>query len=152
MATFSVGGGRQGYLNFLLTAQPSRRRQLQALIIGYRTRDSSRSSREPIGARRFGHRDKVVSVEPDGEGDVISLTTTSGNYVAWGYASRNCDDEFVQTAMVRRTFVFARDAHVEHLHPNWAKGKWDTTYARGQAGFSEDRALYERRKHLWLGR
>jgi hypothetical protein len=31
-----------------------------------------------------------VSVEPDGEGEVISLTTTTGNYVAWGYASKNC--------------------------------------------------------------
>lgn len=39
---------------------------------------------------RFGVDDRIVDVVPDGEGEVVSLTTTTGNYVAWGYASKNC--------------------------------------------------------------
>lgn len=39
---------------------------------------------------RFSTPDEIVSIEPDGEGEVIGLTTTTGNYVAWGYASKNC--------------------------------------------------------------
>lgn len=34
--------------------------------------------------------DKIVNIEPDGEGEVVSLQTETGNYVAWGYASKNC--------------------------------------------------------------
>lgn len=33
--------------------------------------------------------DEVVAIEPDGIEDVYALTTTTGNYVAWGYASSN---------------------------------------------------------------
>lgn len=39
---------------------------------------------------RFAERDEIVSIEPDGFGEVIGMTTTTGNYVAWGYASKNC--------------------------------------------------------------
>lgn len=34
--------------------------------------------------------DRVVSIRPAGKTTVYSLETTSGNYVAWGYASKNC--------------------------------------------------------------
>jgi len=37
-----------------------------------------------------GHRDKIVDIKYDGEGEVVSMKTTTGNYVAWGYASKNC--------------------------------------------------------------
>lgn len=58
--------------------------------------------RESLGARCFSGGsnkqgrctdngpDEIVSVEPDGEGVVIGLSTTTKNYVAWGYASQNC--------------------------------------------------------------
>lgn len=39
---------------------------------------------------RFGKGDRILKVEPDGRGHVISMETTTGNYVAWGYASKNC--------------------------------------------------------------
>lgn len=35
--------------------------------------------------------DKIVSVEEDGFGEVIALTTETGNYVCNGYASKNCN-------------------------------------------------------------
>ena len=43
-----------------------------------------------IIGHRFAEGDRVEKVEEDGEGEVIGLTTTTGNYVAWGYASKNC--------------------------------------------------------------
>jgi Zn-dependent metalloprotease len=44
-----------------------------------------------ILSARWQKRDQIVSVEPDGESDVVSLTTSTGNYTAWGYASKNCN-------------------------------------------------------------
>lgn len=38
----------------------------------------------------WGNPDRVVSIEPDGEDEVVSLQTSTGNYVAWGFASKNC--------------------------------------------------------------
>lgn len=41
---------------------------------------------------RFKTSDKVVSIEPAGRGQTVyCLTTTTGNYVVHGYASKNCD-------------------------------------------------------------
>lgn len=149
---FVLTGGRQGYLDFLTRIDPVRRKPLEAQILGYRSRLSSRRERLPIGARRFGHNDKVVAVEDAGRGEVVSMTTSTGNYVAWGYASRNCDDEFVQTAMHRDAYAHAHNALVEHLHPNWAKGQDDATYRKGMARFAEDQALFHRRSAMFRPR
>lgn len=42
-----------------------------------------------LGIKFVIGREKVVSIEPDGEEEVFGLTTTTGNYVAWGLASAN---------------------------------------------------------------
>lgn len=34
--------------------------------------------------------DKIVNVEYEGPGEVVSMQTSTGNYIAWGYASKNC--------------------------------------------------------------
>lgn len=39
---------------------------------------------------RFGTKDRVISIESIGPGEVVSMQTTTGNYTAWGYASKNC--------------------------------------------------------------
>jgi hypothetical protein len=67
-----------------------------------------------------------------------------------GYGHQHCDVEAYETAVARGCFSFAADAKVEHLHPFWKKGDSDETYAKGLATSAEDRALYERRKRLWL--
>lgn len=59
------------------------------------------------------------------------------------------DDEFVKTAMARRTYAHAFEALVEHMHPNWGKAQDDATYRQGQASLYEDRRLFERRKSMW---
>jgi len=35
-------------------------------------------------------KDRVVSIEPDGHETVYALETETGNYIAWGYGSKNC--------------------------------------------------------------
>lgn len=58
---------------------------------------------------------------------------------AWG------DNEFVETAMLRGEWAFAKRAVVEHLHPDWGKANPDPTYAKGRRRFLDDRRLYLRR-------
>lgn len=60
-----------------------------------------------------------------------------------GYDHNFCDDELVETAKARKSWAFARGSWVPHLHPNWRKGEWDETYAKGAERFRED-------QHLWL--
>lgn len=85
------------------------------------------------------HADYLDCGTVDGEGAILHE----------GYWHNYVDDEFVQTAMSRRTYVHARDAHVEHLHPNWGKGFDDATYRKGMSHFDDDRRLYEQRQQLW---
>lgn len=66
-----------------------------------------------------------------------------------GYWHNYVDDEFVQTAMSRGTYAHAYYSMVEHLHPNWAKGKDDETYRRGLAHFSEDERLFAQRSPMF---
>ncbi len=42
------------------------------------------------GGKFIREEDAVVSIEPDGEERVYALVTGTGNYIAWGYASKNC--------------------------------------------------------------
>lgn len=43
-----------------------------------------------FGARAITEQDTPIAIEPDGEETVYSFQTETGNYVCWGYASRNC--------------------------------------------------------------
>jgi len=42
-------------------------------------------------------REKVLSIQPDGVGDVYALTTETGNYVVWGLASSNSAGQLEQS-------------------------------------------------------
>lgn len=45
---------------------------------------------DPDGARSIQEQDTPISIDLDGEETVYSLQTETGNYVCWGYGSRNC--------------------------------------------------------------
>lgn len=67
-----------------------------------------------------------------------------------GYDHQWCDVELVETAKARGCYAHAHDAIVEHRHPLYdRKVASDATYKKGQAKGSEDRRLYESRRHLW---
>jgi len=72
---YYVAGGLQGDVDFLNLCKPARKKNWVNSI-------TARSS--------FFKKDTIVKIEEDGYGDVLGLTTTTGNYVCWGYASKNC--------------------------------------------------------------
>lgn len=74
-AKFYIAGGIQGDVNFLNHCQPARKKNWLNSI-------TNRSS--------FFKKDTIVKIEADSYGDVLGLTTTTGNYICWGYASKNC--------------------------------------------------------------
>jgi len=71
---YAVHTDKQKRLNFLRWCRPSKTKLLNASIL----------------KSRFGESDRIMSIRGDGHGPVIGLTTTTGNYIAWGYASKNC--------------------------------------------------------------
>ena len=75
-----------------------------------------------------------------------------GKILHEGYDHNWVDNEFVETARARGTFVAARDALVEHHHPFWGKAPQDDTYRKGRARFQSDLQLYRARVGLWEGR
>lgn len=58
---------------------------------------SKRLKKQITKRTNFMRRDKVVSITPCGKEEVACLTTTSGNYIAWGYASKNCRPNLIRT-------------------------------------------------------
>jgi hypothetical protein len=72
-----------------------------------------------------------------------------GRLLHEGYNHNFCDNELVETAKARGVWDFAKDSHVEHLHPFWDKGKADRTYIKGQETFMIDRKLFHKRRQLW---
>ncbi len=81
-------GGRAGLTRFLNVTDPVKRagKQVDKLML----------------TGRFRTPDEVVSIEPDGEDFVYALTTTTGNYVAWGYASKNSAYDTLNRMGVRK--------------------------------------------------
>lgn len=51
-----------------------------------------------------------------------------------GYQHWYVDNEFVITAKIRGVWAPCLAAVVEHNHPYWQKGEWDSTYEKGQQG------------------
>ena len=66
---------RQATVNFLNWCEPSKKDWIYKRLTWKRMRTP----------------DKIISVVPDGEGEVISMMTSTGNYIVHGYASKNCD-------------------------------------------------------------
>lgn len=71
-----------------------------------------------------------------------------GKLLHEGYDHNFVDDEFIQTATLRREYVAAKHSHVEHLHPAWGKGEGDRTYTLGMERFEQDRAHFRARQRL----
>jgi hypothetical protein len=67
-----------------------------------------------------------------------------------GYPHEYVDDELVQTAKVRGAWAFAWGSIVEHLHPNWGKAPTDELYDAQWDRMARGRAMFKRRRHLWL--
>jgi len=73
-----------------------------------------------------------------------------GKLLHEGYEHNWVDNEFVATARSRGVYIFAANAHVEHLHPSWGKGQADSTYELGMRHYHQDAQLFRAREKLWL--
>ena len=69
-----------------------------------------------------------------------------------GYEHEYCDDELVQTALVRGSYAHALDSVVAHMHPNIGAAPDDETYQRGRSRTRMSRVLYRHRARLWGAR
>jgi len=72
--TYFLKGGRQTCVNWLNWTNGVKRARIDARITG----------------QMLVRKDRVMKIEPDGVDTVYSMETESGNYVAWGLASKNC--------------------------------------------------------------
>ena len=59
------------------------------------------------------------------------------------YDHQYVDDELSQTAQLRDNWVFAKDSHVEHLHPYFGDAEMDATYEKALAKSREDYRLFQ---------
>lgn len=69
----------------------------------------------------------------------------SGRVFSELYDHQYVDNEFVATAMHRRSFQFSKNSIVEHLHPHWGKGEMDETYEKATRASKEDMLLFRKR-------
>lgn len=83
----------------------------------------------------------------------LAKGTIDGEGLMWeGYGHNFADDELVETAKARGTFVHSPYSVVEHFHPAWEKAEMDATYrdhALNMDLFAEDKERFLRRRALW---
>lgn len=72
-----------------------------------------------------------------------------GKVLHEAYPHEYVDTEFVQTAMHRNAWAFARESVVEHLHPHWGKATTDALYDAHPQRMAAGQRIYRRRQHLW---
>jgi hypothetical protein len=68
-----------------------------------------------------------------------------------GYYHEYCDDELVQTAMVRNAYRHAFAANVEHVHMLGDPSLDDDTYRHGRRMTRMSRRRFLARQRLWGG-
>jgi predicted phosphoadenosine phosphosulfate sulfurtransferase len=82
-----ISGGREGLLRFVNFCRPERREQFDRYFL----------------TSRFRTPDRILAIEEDGVDEVFALTTSTGNYIAWGYGSSNSAyDRMEQMGLPRR--------------------------------------------------
>lgn len=77
-ATLTIKGGRDVKLALNCLGRPAKRQDIADCIL----------KKQPGGVVK--ERVAIASVKAGGVDTVYSMQTTSGNYVAWGYGSKNC--------------------------------------------------------------
>ena len=111
----------------------------QACVVGTNDTHNWRTVSGQHSTHFLVHRDYLECGTVDGPGKILSEC----------YDHQWCDDECIQTAMWRGTYVHAHQAIVVHDHPHWGTAPMDGTYSKATRATAEDQALYESRKHLW---
>lgn len=93
--SFVINGGRQSKFDILRYAKPAKSFQIINTLWDKHTRLTVK-------------KDRVVKIIPNGPEDVYGLETGTGNYVAWGYASRN-SKQYLNEPVSDENATFKRD-------------------------------------------
>lgn len=117
---FSLLGGKQGYVDFVNRVRPIRWASLAARI----------------GRSHFLHSDPIVEMsDVANAAEVISMETSTGNYVAWGYASKNCVPMVKQRVILGKKYRYVEWEEGRpwaHEMPEWAISAKDLDLAPGK--------------------
>jgi len=97
--TFVLSGGRQVKIDIIRFGKPAKSHRIVNTIWS-----------KPHGSIR-GY-DEVVTIEPDGVEQVFAIGTTTGNYVAWGYATKNT--QYLNRPRATEDIVFKKEDVVIH--------------------------------------
>lgn len=79
----------------------------------------------------------------------LGTADEEGKLLHEGYVHEYVDNELIATAKSRGAYAFARDSHVEHLHPMARKAAMDPLYAAAPQRMRQGRALFAQREALW---
>lgn len=68
-----------------------------------------------------------------------------------GYEHEYCDDELIGSARARSAYRHCPESHVEHLHPQFSRGKtrWDDSYRGQHDRMRRSAPEFQRRRKLW---
>jgi len=75
--SFVINGGKQSKFDILRYGNPAKSGQIRGTLWAH-------------PGQMVHAQDKVIKIEPDNFEPVYALTTETGNYICWGYASKNC--------------------------------------------------------------
>lgn len=79
MNDYYITGGRESVCKILNWCDLAKRGKIIELLM-----------KQPKGTGYKSGRDKLVSMTDEPDGEVVNIQTTTGNYIADGYASKNC--------------------------------------------------------------
>ena len=139
---FVLNGGKKTKFDILRYGNPAKKHQIVKTIM-----DNS--------GWMVQRRDNVIEIEPDGREDVYALTTETGNYVVWGYASKNCqyqnlpiDDDtavfkYSDMKRVSKDFIDGRPINwFLTVDPAISQDKYADYTAMVVAGYDNERNIY----------
>jgi hypothetical protein len=122
-----------------LTAAMRRHTKTGAHVIGTNDLHNPAVVRGLYATHLLVHRDYMARGTIDEPGKILHE----------GYHHNCPDTELVETAKVRGEYAFARDSHVEHLHPIFKGAPDDSTYRLGRKHHAMDKVLLRERRKLW---
>lgn len=93
---YYIRGGRQEHMRFLNQCAPAKGPQIVKMLFD-------------IGTRNFGlkNKDRLISIISRGDDTVYNIQTETGNYICYGYATKNC--QMLQNPVADKAMAFKED-------------------------------------------
>ena len=144
--TFVLSGGRQVKIDIIRFGNPAKSQRIANTIWS-----------TPHGSIK-GY-DEVITIEPDGVEQVFAIGTTSGNYVAWGYATKNT--QYLNRPRATEDIVFKKEHVVIHSSLNEYPSNLEYSSIVDLAGWGDTKGTarnvvltgaVDDKNHVWIGR